>query len=174
MHGQSVSKPPHVEIFDQLKQAGFRVHLDDRDLRPGNKYYEWELKGVPLRVELGARDIQNGVITTARRDTGEKSQIPFDNMIEGIREQLLGIQSDLLIGAKKQLDESIFEISALSEAKPGINVMNWCGEEDCGHEVENATEMAVLGVPVEVEPKSGNCIVCGKPTETLIYVAKTY
>ncbi len=162
------------EIFAQLKQAGFRVHLDDRDLRPGNKYYDWELKGVPLRIELGARDIQNGVITIARRDTGDKSQIPFDNIIEGIRESLLAIQSDLLTRAQKQHDESIFEITDISEAKPGINVMNWCGEEDCGLQVENATDMAVLGIPVEVEPKSGNCIVCGKPTEILIYVAKTY
>ncbi|MCK5309170.1 MAG: proline--tRNA ligase, partial [Thermoplasmata archaeon] len=162
------------EIYEELKKAGFRMHYDDRDLRPGNKYYSWELKGVPLRIELGARDIQNGVITTARRDSGEKSQIPFDNMVDGIKEQLLAVQENLFARAKKQLDESMFELNDLSDAKPGINIMGWCGEEDCGHQIENATEMAVLGVPVEKEPVSGNCIVCGKPTDTTIYVAKTY
>lgn len=162
------------EILAQLKEAGFRVHLDDRDLRPGNKYYDWELKGVPLRIELGARDIKNGVITTARRDTGEKGQVPFGAMAGGVRELLDAIQHDLYEAAKKQLDEAVFSISDLSEARQGINVMNWCGEEDCGHQIEDATDMAVLGIPVERLPEPGNCIVCGRPTDTLIYVAKTY
>ena len=162
------------DVLTELRLAGFRIHLDDRDQRPGNKYYEWELKGVPLRIEIGARDIQNGVVTVARRDNGEKAQIPFDGVVDGIREQLLEVQNNLFTRAEAKLEESIFSISDLSEVRPGINVMSWCGNEDCGHQIEDATEMAVLGVPVGIPPESGNCIVCGKPTETLIYVAKTY
>lgn len=162
------------EICASLKSAGFRVHFDQRDLRPGNKFYDWELKGVPLRIEIGARDIQNGVITIARRDSGERAQIPNQDMLAGISETLRKVQETLYARAKDVLESSIHETKDLSQVQPGINVMSWCGEEACGKRIEEATEMAVLGEPVGLELTESACIVCGKPTSKTIYAARTY
>jgi len=162
------------DICETLKKAGYRVHYDKRDLRPGNKFYDWELKGVPLRIEIGARDIQNNVITLARRDTGDKAQIKSDELMDGISKNLLAVQSNLFARANDMLNSSIHHVNDLSEAKPGINVMGWCGDEECGHRIEEATEMAVLGEPVGVQASETKCIVCGKLTEKMIYSARTY
>jgi prolyl-tRNA synthetase len=163
-----------AEICDTLKKAGYRVHFDKRDLRPGNKFYAWELKGVPLRPEICARDIQNGVVTLARRDSGEKVPIKSDEMLDGISRNLLAIQENLYARANEALNSSIHQVSELSDVKPGINVMGWCGEEECGHRIEESTEMAVLGEPVGVPAPETKCIVCGKPTGKIIYCARTY
>jgi prolyl-tRNA synthetase len=162
------------EIHDYLKTSGFRVHFDKRDLRPGNKFFDWELKGVPLRIEIGARDIQNKVVTFARRDTGEKVPVPEADMLPKTKELLSSIQDALYAKAREVLSTSINEITDISQVKAGINVMGWCGEEECGKKIEQATEMAVLGEPVELEPLDRNCIICGKPTKKTIYVARTY
>jgi prolyl-tRNA synthetase len=162
------------EITEKLKTAGYRVHFDKRDLRPGNKFFDWELKGVPLRIELGARDIQSGVITLARRDTGERVQVKNEDIFKGISENIAAIQTNLYSKASEALHSSIHTIASLSEIKPGINVMGWCGDEACGHRIEEATEMAVLGEPIGLEPVKNSCIVCSKPTDRTIYAAKTY
>jgi len=160
------------ELVDTLKNAGLRTHFDERDLRPGNKFYDWELKGVPLRLEIGARDIANGVATAARRDTSERSTIPLGEVEAGVTSLLNSIQDNLFERASKAM--FIKPINDLSEIIEGINSMAWCGEEDCGHQVEDITEMSILGEPVELEPVEGACIICGKPTDKTIYVSKTY
>ncbi|MDD4307263.1 MAG: proline--tRNA ligase [Thermoplasmata archaeon] len=162
------------ELTVTLKTAGYRVHYDNRDLRPGNKFFDWELKGVPLRIELGARDLQNGIVTLARRDTGERIQLAKGRLLEGIKEAVSGIQTSLYSKASDTLRSSIQPATVLTETKPGINVMHWCGNEECGHRIEEATDMAVLGEPVGVGPTDGKCIVCGKETGKTIYAAKTY
>jgi prolyl-tRNA synthetase len=162
------------DICAKLKSAGLRVHFDQRDLRPGNKYYDWELKGVPLRVEIGLRDIEADVITCARRDTGEKSQVKSSEMMDGIHSLLAEIQKSLFIRANEILTTSIYETTDITKVQAGINVMGWCGEEECGKKIEQATEMAVLGEPVELELLDRNCIICGKLTKKTIYVARTY
>jgi len=162
------------ELVDVLKKSGYRVHLDLRDLRPGNKFYDWELRGVPLRIELGARDMKANIITLARRDTGERVQIGNDAMLEGISENMKAIQANIFAKAELIMRNSIHNVDDLKKVQPGINVMGWCGGEDCGHSIEQATEMSVLGEPVGVTHSATKCIVCGTSTEKSIYVARTY
>jgi prolyl-tRNA synthetase len=162
------------ELSETLKKSGYRVHLDKRDLRPGNKFYDWELRGVPIRIELGARDMQNGIVTVARRDTGERVQLKNEDLLNGISANMADVQGNLFAKANSSLQDSIHPIEELTNVQPGINVMGWCGTEDCGHVIEEKTEMAVLGEPVGAELSEKKCIVCGIPTMKTIYVARTY
>ncbi|MEM3513355.1 MAG: proline--tRNA ligase, partial [Thermoplasmata archaeon] len=99
-----------MEIQKLLADAGVRVHLDLRDLRPGNKYYDWELKGVPLRIEVGEKEKVEGCVTVVRRDTREKKTIPKDNFVEEIKGLLERVQEDLYAKAEKTLQENIYWI----------------------------------------------------------------
>ena len=163
-------------LYELLKNTGFRVSIDERDLRPGNKFFHWEIRGVPLRLELGFRDIEKNVVTFARRDTKEKSEVPKDDIVEQVRKVLSDISQNLFESAKKVLDENTTLALTLDDAKDleGIVKFGWCGEERCGLEVEEATGMKVLGTPLDPEDFSGECIICGKPTEIITYLSKTY
>jgi len=161
-------------IKKELKDAGITATIDNRDMRPGAKYYHWELRGVPLRLELGARDMKKGVVTLARRDNGEKTEVPRQDIAKSVKDMLASIDEGIYERAQELLHSSIKEVEDTRDAGPGLNRMAWCGEESCGHQIEDDTEMAVLGTPWEPYEKDGNCIVCGKPTRTWIYVAKTY
>ena len=91
------------DLYDELKAAGVRVHLDERDVRPGVKYFDWELKGVPLRLELGMRDMDKGMVTLVRRDTGEKSQRDRQGIVPAVRETLAQISREMFERAKKEM-----------------------------------------------------------------------
>ncbi|MCK4267055.1 MAG: proline--tRNA ligase [Thermoplasmata archaeon] len=162
------------QVSSELCDAGLRIHLDNRDLRPGNKFFDWELKGVPLRLEIGLRDIESNVVTVARRDTGERSQVKSDNLAEQIKKILDEIQQSLFDKADDWMMGNLHAISDPAEAGEGINSMHWCGEEDCGHQIEEITGMAMIGVPVDAEPTPGSCVICGKSTEQVIYAARSY
>jgi prolyl-tRNA synthetase len=162
------------EVGDELENTGIRVHLDERDLRPGNKFFDWELRGVPLRVEIGPKDIQAGVVTTARRDTGGRGHITKGSTAAGVRALLTEIQESLYKKVRDEMFMHIHSVDDIGDVKEGLNSMAWCGAEDCGHQIEDSTEMAILGVPVDAEEQSGNCIVCGAPTKQIIYAARTY
>jgi prolyl-tRNA synthetase len=157
------------KLTAELKGSGFRVHLDLRDLRPGNKYYDWELKGVPLRIELGQRDIEKNVVTFARRDTREKTEIQRDEMIDKVKKVLMDISDELFESAKKMLEDSTLLVNTPDEIKDNHSIVKvgWCQEEDCGHEIEEMTAMKVLGTPITKEELSGGCFVCGKPAEVM-------
>lgn len=162
------------EVFHELKAAGVRVHLDDRDLRPGNKFYDWEAKGVPLRIELGRQDIKAKVVTVVRRDNMNKDMIQRKPMVSRVKELLSHIQRDLQARAEEEMKNNIFPAKNLDKVEKGIMMMGWCGKEDCGHEIEDQTGLSILGEPVGHEEFKGKCIVCGKDTKTPICAAKTY
>ncbi|UCD92303.1 MAG: proline--tRNA ligase [Methanobacteriota archaeon] len=162
------------EVYHELEDAGLRVHLDERDLRPGNKFYDWEAKGVPLRIEIGKQDLTANVVTVVRRDNMAKDMVQRKGMVSKIKDMLKQIQRDLRIRSEEEMRESIILISNLDEVKPGVMMMGWCGQEDCGHEIEDQTGLSILGEPVGSEEFKGKCIVCGKDTETPICAAKTY
>jgi prolyl-tRNA synthetase len=162
------------EVFHELKEAGLRVHLDDRDLRPGNKFYDWEAKGAPLRIEIGMQDMQAKAVTVVRRDGESKDMIQRDHMVSKIKDLLSQMQRELMERAELEMGENTHLVKSLDDLKPGILMMGWCGEESCGHEIEEQTGMAVLGEPVGHEEYSGKCIICGNETKTPICVAKTY
>src|SRR3972149_5786165 len=109
-----------------------RVKLDDRDLRPGEKFYYWEARGVPLRVELGPKDLARDAVTVARRDTGQKRELPRGNLPERLRSLIELMQIALWEKAEKMLKENTFTISSLDQARDGLNRMGWCGKEACG------------------------------------------
>ncbi len=160
-------------IADALSKAGIRVKLDDRDDRPGSKYYDWEIRGVPLRLELGARDIENGVVTFARRDNGEKGTIALDSLTEGTRLVLRDIAFSMYEKAWEAQRASVQDIGSLDAIPEKTLRFGWCGCEECGHAIEDRFELKLLGTPYPAEEYQGSCIVCGKPASTVAYAARS-
>ncbi len=160
-------------LFLELRER-MRVKLDDRDMRPGEKYYYWEARGVPLRVELGPREVEKSMATVVRRDTGDKRELPRDALGDRLRSVLELMQIAMWDRAEKMIRQNTFTITSLNEAKDGFNRMGWCGSEACGKTIADQTGMSVLGTPFYPEEFKGVCIVCGKPTKQVVYVAKAY
>src|SRR5438445_408965 len=162
-----------MRLFLELRER-MRVKLDDRDIRPGEKYYYWEARGVPLRVELGPRDLANQAVTVVRRDTGEKKELPRELLPDRLRTVLELMQVAMWNRAEKVLQDNTFTITKLEDARDGFNRMGWCGKESCGKAITDRTGMSVLGTPFYPEPFDGKCIVCGEKTKQLVYAAKAY
>src|SRR3989441_819677 len=160
-------------LFLELRER-MRVKLDDRDIRPGEKYYYWEARGVPLRVELGPRDLANQSVTVVRRDTGEKKELPRELLPDRLRSVLELMQLAMWNRAEKILQDNTFTITKLEDARDGFNRMGWCGKESCGKAITERTGMSVLGTPFYPEPFQGTCIVCGEKTKQVVYAAKAY
>ena len=160
------------ELADELTQVGLRVHLDERDIRPGAKYYDWELKGVPLRLELGMRDIEKGVVTVVRRHSGEKAQADRKDIVGATVDALGAIAVDLLSGAETTMKGDTVTVESLDVLPDKLIRTGWCGSEDCGHQIEDLTQRNIIGTPTKDEGFKGMCVVCGKPTTTPVYVAK--
>ncbi len=160
----------------KLKTAGFKVHLDLRDVRPGSKYFDWEIRGVPLRLELGQRDIKKNVVTFARRDTGQKKEVVRSDLISQVKDTLDQISNNLLKTATEILYRGIKSATNLDEIKEasGIIKTGWCGGEGCGLEMEEAADMKVLGTPRVKEEYHGKCLICQKATNIVVYLSKTY
>ncbi len=159
-------------LWEELRQAGVRAHLDERDVRPGVKYYDWELKGVPLRLELGMRDIDKGMVTFVRRDTGEKSLRDRTNVVAEVKDTLATVSRDMLARAQAELDSGVVTVESMDGLPEKIIRTGWCGGEDCGHEIEARSDRNILGTPVDDEKFKGSCVICGKPTQTPVYLAR--
>jgi prolyl-tRNA synthetase len=155
------------------------VKLDDSDERPGAKYYKWELKGVPLRIEIGPKDLQKNSCVVVRRDTMQKQSTPLLNLNHVVKDLFKKIHLHLLESAKKYLDKRIIDCRTLEEVdgnlSGGVVRISWCGEQPCGLEMEEATGANILGVHVGSPGKmAGVCPVCGKSTMLKVLIAKTY
>ncbi|WP_461865514.1 proline--tRNA ligase [Thermococcus sp.] len=170
-------------IAEELRRAGFRVHVDERDIRPGRKFYDWELKGVPLRIEVGPRDIENGKAVLARRDTLEKSVIERNELIDKVRETLDDIHKNLYERAREFLESHIKRVDTLEEAKEvfedrkGVVEIPWCGDENCGLEMEEILDAKMLGIPHPEEKakiKGKKCAHCGRDAKFVARFARTY
>ncbi|KAA0015172.1 MAG: proline--tRNA ligase [Thermoplasmata archaeon] len=159
------------KVKEEIEALGISCVLDDRDKTPGSKFYDWEIKGVPLRVEIGPKDIEKNVITLVARD-GIKKQIDRAE-IEKIGEELKEYDKRLYDNAKKFLEENIFIIKKL-ERKDGILEAPWCGDEKCGKEMEEKLEMKSLGIPLEERECNENCIICGRKGSKWLRLAKSY
>ena len=160
----------------KLKDSDIKSHVDERDITPGNKYYDWELKGVPIRVEIGPKDLEKGHIVLVRRDTGQKISIPNDKSTKVIKETLENISKNLFDNAKKILDENMHRIKTIREAKnlKGIVELPWCGNQDCALEIENILDGNTLGEPIENPRCKEPCPVCSKSAKTWMRYAKSY
>lgn len=169
-----------VRMKEELESAGIRTKLDDRDDRPGSKYYDWEIKGVPLRLELGARDLENDVVTFARRDNGEKGTIDSGSLVPGVRLILDEIMRYMSEKAWKFQNGAVTDLRSVEDipkdaedSKLRIYRFGWCGREECGHKFEDDNDIKILGTSYVPEDYKGRCIVCGKETSVPAYAART-
>jgi prolyl-tRNA synthetase len=167
------------DVAKRLKESGIRVELDESDERPGAKYYKWEMKGVPLRVEIGPRDLKNNVVTVVRRDTGSKETAPLNDIEVEIKKRFELVHDSLYEKALKSLEERLIDCTTLDEVKKripdGIAKIPWCGVRECGLAMEEAVGAGILGIPEgELGTGNGTCPVCGKMTENVAIMAKTY
>ena len=160
------------KLRDELAAAGVRVHLDDKNERPGSKFYNWEIKGVPLRLELGQRDIAEGKVAYAVRHDGTKGSVLRQNAVKDVEALMERIMEALRENAQKRLASSVVTIDSLEDPPKKILRFGWCGEESCGREIEQRTELKLLGTPYAPEQFQGKCIVCGKETTKAAYAAR--
>ena len=165
------------ELKAQLEGAGIRVTLDATDNSPGWKFNEWEMKGVPVRIELGPRDIEAGKMLCARRDTFEKTELSLDNAAEGVKALLADVQKNLLEAARKRRDEHIVYADDMQGILAGVDAGNfvkagWCGCRACEDKIKEETG-ATARVFAEGE-SAETCAVCGKKAEHVIIYARAY
>jgi prolyl-tRNA synthetase len=174
-------KPGVIEACEALKAdlegAGVRVTLDKSDNSPGWKFNEWEMKGVPVRIELGPRDIENGKMICARRDTCEKMEMPLDNAVEGVKALLATVQKDMLEAARARRDNRIVYADDMAGILAGVEAGNfvkagWCGCRECEDKIKEETA-ATARVFAEGETKE-TCAVCGKKAKHVIVYARAY
>ena len=166
-----------AKLRDELEQAGVRVKLDDSENSPGWKFNEWEMKGVPVRIELGPRDLEAGKILCARRDTLEKSEMALSGAADGIRALLQTVQKDMLEAARKRRDGRIVYAKDMDEILAGVENGNfvkagWCGCRECEDKIKEKTA-ASARVYAEGETAE-TCAVCGKKAKHMIIYARAY
>ncbi len=167
-------------VRDSLRDVA-RIFVDRRDDKsPGWKYNEWELKGVPLRLEIGPRDVAAGHAVVVRRDTHEKQTIPFDQLAQRIPELLDEIQANLFAAAKKMLDENTVRVDSYDVLKEraaenaGFSRVWWCGGDACEAQVKAETKATIRCIPFDQPGGSGKCIVCGGDSDTEVIMARAY
>ncbi len=167
-------------VTSELTGAGIRAHLDGRDIRPGRKFYYWERRGVPLRLEIGPEDVKKDQVTIVRRDTGEKSTVRRRELRGKIKQMLETIMANLRDRAWGHFREMIHEATDIKtikrtiEKKGGIVRVPWCGQETCGTSLEEQTGADIIGQEFEGKPAPGICPVCSKRAKFSVLVAKTY
>lgn len=165
------------ELQGKLATEKIRVQLDTSDERPGAKFYKWEMKGVPIRLEVGPRDIEKGVVTLVRRD-GAKKTVPMDGLALAIAAEAEELQSALYQKARTIHEGKVKEVSTIEEAKAqteaGVALVPWCGEVDCGHQLEDQVGANMLGEPQYQSFPEAACAVCGKKSEGRTYMARQY
>lgn len=164
------------KLSEKLQDENIRVNIDKRQITPGNKYFDWELKGAPIRVDIGPKDIEKKQIVIVRRDTGEKNFVAQADDVKTIKAELKNISKSLYAAAKKILDENMHRVKTIEAAKEldGIIELPWCGNEDCALEIENILDGNTLGEPIDKVECKEICPVCGKPAKTWMRYAKSY
>jgi prolyl-tRNA synthetase len=172
--------PKAQEIQRELVAAGIRVTLDERDERPGWKFAEWELRGVPLRLEIGPKDIEKSAVLVARRDTREKQSLPMEGLPARIRVLLDDVQQNLFARANQfreehtQRVESYDAFKQAMEGRPGFIIAPWCGLAACEAQIKNDTQATIRNMPMLATPPSGTCIRGHAPATAEAWFAKAY
>ena len=167
-------------IRDRLVAAGYRVKMDDSDNSMGWKCAEYEMKGVPLRVECGPRDLENGQCVLVRRNDGEKTVVKLEELEAAVAQQLQLVHDGMYERAKKNLDEHIYEAHSLEEAKElqekngGFVKTMWCGSLECEMKMKEVAGMSSRCIPFAQEKLDTVCACCGKPADKMIYWGIAY
>ena len=169
------------EIYEALKNSGIRVDIDLSNKTPGFKFSNQELLGIPVRVEVGPRDLENGVVTIVRRDTREKITVAINEVVMKLPEILETMQHDMYDRAKNFLNDHIMVATSMEEMlqrfekQTGFVKAMWCGEESCEDEIKAQTGGATARcIPFDEEKLSNTCVCCGKSAKHMVYFGKAY
>ena len=172
--------PKALEIQSQLRAAGIRVTLDERDERPGWKFSEWEMRGVPLRVEIGPKDIEKVAVLVARRDTREKQSVSMEGLAQRLGDLLADVQKSLFDRARQFRDEhthrtsSYDEFKQIMEGRPGFVIAPWCGSAACEAQIKTETQATIRNMPLGSSNPGGTCIRRDAPATAEAWFAKAY
>jgi len=165
------------ELQSKLAAEKIRVQLDTSDERPGAKFYKWEMKGVPIRLEVGPRDIEKGAVTLVRRD-GAKMTVPMDGLALAIAAEAEELQSALYEKARAIHECKVKEVSTIEQARAqteaGVALVPWCGEVECGHQLEDQVGANMLGEPQYQSFSEAACAICGRKSAGRTYMARQY
>ena len=169
-----------AEVAQALRDAGFRVKLDDSEQSPGWKFAEYEMRGVPLRIELGPRDIEQGVCVVVRRDNREKMTVALEQLPQAVAQQLDEFAKAIYKKAKDNLEQNtvsartIDEMKAALEGRARFVKAMWCGDEKCEEAIKELTGMPARCIPFEQEKVGDVCPVCGRPATKMVVFGIAY
>ena len=168
------------QIKDSLSKINLRVHLDDREqLTPGFKFNDWEMKGIPIRIEIGPKDIAKNQVVLVRRHNQVKTSIEMDSSSEKISSELKNIQKEMFDAAKKILDERVVRVSEYQQFKEELENgkmidCSWCGNQTCEDKIKEETSADLRVIPFDNTQKSETCIYCKNSGTTNVLFAKGY
>jgi prolyl-tRNA synthetase len=176
-------KPGVLEKANELKERlkdSFRVRMDDSDQSPGWKFAQYEMKGVPLRLEIGPKDIEKNQCVLVRRNDRKKVFVPLDNLEQAITEQLEEVRKGIYNKALERREsmtyeaENMDELKEIADNKPGFIKAMWCGDTECEEKLKEIAGVSSRCMPFEQEHISDTCVCCGKPAKTMVYWGKAY
>jgi prolyl-tRNA synthetase len=172
--------PIAQKLEQNMKKEGWRIKLDAREeFTPGWKFSEYEMRGIPLRIEIGPRDIKNNQAVIVRRDTMAKEAVSLDSLEAKIPQILADIQDSMLENARKFQEENTYEVDnyqdfkSVLESKRGFLKTFWCGEQDCEDKIKEETMATIRVVPLEQKVK-GKCVLCQADAGQWVYFARAY
>jgi prolyl-tRNA synthetase len=183
---QRENRKPISEVCEnvaaELRAMSLRVEIDQREeLTPGAKYFYWELRGVPIRMEIGPRDVQKEQVVLVRRDNLQKEACRVSELKTKVPRLMKTMSTEMQVRADEWMKAHIHRVNTLEEAnkllskKAGIVELPWCGSTECGHQLEERVDARLLGIPIDAADTSDRkCAVCGKNTMDLVRVAVAY
>lgn len=178
LHKEGVTEKA-LELKDRISKVA-RVGIDISDKMPGWKFNEYEMKGIPVRLEIGPKDIEKNQVVLVRRDTGEKMFVSIDEIETKVVELLDDIQNSMLNSAREHRDENTYTAAALDEFiniaqnKPGFIKAMWCGDTACEEKLKEVAGISSRCIPFEQEQISDKCICCGRDAKHMVYWGKAY
>ena len=168
------------EVKEALVKAGLRVKVDDTDKKPGWKFSEQDMRGIPVRGEMGPRDIEAGQAIIVRRDTREKTTVAIESLAEEIKNILDKMQTEMLERARTHREAHTYvatnydEFKDVVANKPGFVKAMWCGDQACEDKIKEETTATSRCMPFEQEHLSDVCVCCGRPAKKMVYWGKAY
>jgi len=182
MYTETVEKViDYAESIEKtLRKEGFTTVLDLRELTPGEKFYYWERRGIPIRLEIGSREAEDKTVTIVRRDTLTKESVHLEEMTKAIRRKLREIHRHMLKNAKSSLAASvtfasdIANLTTRKRKKKAVIKAYWCENEKCRNEIERLTKMGIIGLAIDKRmDRRKRCIICGGEAREIVYIAKS-
>ena len=169
------------KLAAELRPVVGPIHIDKRDnMRPGWKYAEWERKGVPLRLEIGPRDLNDEQVMMAARHDRKKQPVKFAALATAVPAELERIQQDLYNAAKTRLEASLTDVDSwdefvkLYQGEGGFSMGHWCGDASCEQKIQDKTKVTIRNIPFERDETEGTCIHCGSKSIGRVLFAQSY